>query len=351
MHCTDAYMAATSSPAMYYHPHHLNPTGSTSNGGGNAYMSDQYANIMAAAAMGGHHSNGSVGANAFNMSTLPPNAFGMSTNHNQPHVLNENIMAAAVSYASTAVNWPVANTVTMNQQQMQQQNSINGYSPQRSSPAISAGLSVQQPTNGNQSTEQPPYPWMKVKRVTTKTPVTKQRRQPVTVDPSNNNPNRTNFSNHQLTELEKEFHTNKYLNKNRRTEIAQQLKLNETQVKIWFQNRRMKDKKRQKEQDFLAKTSTNTRNGVHRNSSATSTNNEITNDFKHSPNMSWSSSSTQPNRNSAASNVTASSSTPTSGSTLSNSSLSDTSTVSSTNVSNVSPVPSPTQYPVKNSPC
>ncbi|XP_072289255.1 homeobox protein Nkx-3.1 [Eucyclogobius newberryi] len=56
---------------------------------------------------------------------------------------------------------------------------------------------------------------------------------------------RAAFTHLQVMELEKKFNQQKYLSAPERAQLASALRLTETQVKIWFQNRRYKTKRKQ----------------------------------------------------------------------------------------------------------
>ncbi|XP_013922888.1 PREDICTED: homeobox protein engrailed-2 [Thamnophis sirtalis] len=76
--------------------------------------------------------------------------------------------------------------------------------------------------------------------------------------PKKKNPNkedkrpRTAFTAEQLQRLKAEFQTNRYLTEQRRQSLAQELSLNESQIKIWFQNKRAKIKKATGSKNSLA---------------------------------------------------------------------------------------------------
>lgn len=63
---------------------------------------------------------------------------------------------------------------------------------------------------------------------------------------------RTAFTAEQLQRLKAEFQANRYITEQRRQSLAQELSLNESQIKIWFQNKRAKIKKATGSKNSLA---------------------------------------------------------------------------------------------------
>ncbi|XP_069616352.1 homeobox protein Hox-D3-like [Ranitomeya imitator] len=103
--------------------------------------------------------------------------------------------------------------------------------------------------NNNNNVPKQIFPWMKETRQNAKQkkptppPTEEDNSLDTSFISSASKRARTAYTNSQLVELEKEFHFNRYLCRPRRLEMAKLLNLSERQIKIWFQNRRMKYKK------------------------------------------------------------------------------------------------------------
>lgn len=84
----------------------------------------------------------------------------------------------------------------------------------------------------------------------------RHRRSPSIVDDSvtlkRKKRSRAAFSHAQVFELERRFAQQRYLSGPERSDLAKNLRLTETQVKIWFQNRRYKTKRKQIQQHEVA---------------------------------------------------------------------------------------------------
>nr|APD15706.1 homeobox parahox cdx [Nucula tumidula] len=170
--------------------------------------------------------------------------YGMPTTSGtiSPHHQN----AATYSYRGMGLN-PMGVDYTQTPQhphQGAQSLTVLERSPQldQSPTSTSSGSS----SSGSPTNKQlrPPYDWMK-----------KSSYQSAPAAGTNHGKTRTKdkyrvvYSDHQRLELEKEFHYSRYITIRRKAELASTLSLSERQVKIWFQNRRAKERKQNKKRD------------------------------------------------------------------------------------------------------
>uniref|UniRef100_F1LF03 Homeobox protein Nkx-6.3 n=1 Tax=Ascaris suum TaxID=6253 RepID=F1LF03_ASCSU len=76
-------------------------------------------------------------------------------------------------------------------------------------------------------------------------------RNPLCLSPNslslNKKQSRPTFTGHQIFMLEKKFEQTKYLAGSDRAQLAQELNMSESQVKVWFQNRRTQNGERRKQ--------------------------------------------------------------------------------------------------------